>query len=61
MKTSEMTELLTRTWSVDENGFMVAEFPNGAGFYRVVGNTVELWLYAGDENELFETWALTIL
>ena len=57
---SELNELLTRTWSVDANGFMVAEFPNGAGFYRVVDNTVELWLYDGDENSLLEMWTLNV-
>ena len=57
---TELNELLTRNWSVNSAGFMVAEFPNGAGYYRIVDNTVELWLYDGGENSLFETWNLVV-
>ena len=57
---TELNELLTRNWLVDSAGFMVAEFPNGAGYYRIVDNTVELWLYDGGENSLFETWNLVV-
>jgi hypothetical protein len=56
----EMSELLTCAWSADENGCLVAEWPNGAGYYKVVRNTVEVYAWADGVAELVETWSLNV-
>jgi len=58
---SELETLALCNWSRDENGALRSEFPNGAGFMLIRGETVEYWEVCSDGSfELVESRELII-
>lgn len=57
---NRLNELLTRKWVVDkDSGCLVAEWPNRRGYYKVVGDTVESYIWADwNVQELHEVLTL---
>ena len=53
---SELETLVLCQWAPHEDGFLRADYPNGAGYMRIRGGLVEYWEVCSNGEDVLTEW-----